>query len=169
MSISIYDFSIPPLIRGLTNLSAILDKATTHAESKKFDSAVLVQSRIFPDMYPLMRQVQIACDTAKGAAARLASVEVPKHEDTEASFVELKARIAKTVAFLKTITPAQLQGAETRNIEIKFPDGAWKFTGMEYLNGFVLPNFYFHSTVVYALLRKAGVDVGKGDFLGPLQ
>ena len=159
MAISMYDFSIPVLIRGLTNLSAILDKAVTHAESKKFDSVVLAQSRMFPDMYPLTRQVQIACDTAKGAAARLAAVEVPKHEDTEATLNDLKARIAKTVDFLKTITPAQLQGAETRNVEIKFPNGAWKFTGLDYLNGFVLPNFYFHSTVAYALLRKAGIEV----------
>lgn len=169
MSISMYDFSIPALIRGLTNLSAILEKAATHAETKKFDSLVLAQSRMFPDMYPLARQVQIACDTAKGAAARLAAVEVPKHEDTETTLVDLKARIGKTVAFLKTISPAQLQGAETRNIELKFPNGVWKFTGLDYLNGFVLPNFYFHSTMVYALLRKAGVEVGKGDFLGPLQ
>ena len=169
MSISMYDFSIPALIRGLTNLSTILEKAATHAETKKFDSLVLAQSRMFPDMYPLARQVQIACDTAKGAAARLAAVEVPKHEDTETTLVDLKARIGKTVAFLKTISPAQLQGAETRNIELKFPNGVWKFTGLDYLNGFVLPNFYFHSTMVYALLRKAGVEVGKGDFLGPLQ
>jgi|SRR5450631_371355 hypothetical protein len=169
MSISMYDFSIPALIRGLTNLTAILDKAGTHAETKKFDSVVLAQSRMFPDMYPLTRQVQIACDTAKGAAARLAGIEVPKHEDTEVTLADLKARIKKTVDFLKTITSAQLQGAETRSIEIKFPNGAWKFTGIDYLNGFVLPNFYFHTGIVYALLRKAGVEVGKSDYLGALQ
>ena len=169
MSISMYDFSIPALIRGLTNLTAMLDKAGTHAETKKFDSVVLAQSRMFPDMYPLTRQVQIACDTAKGAAARLAGIEVPKHEDTEVTLADLKARIKKTVDFLKTITSAQLQGAETRSIEIKFPNGAWKFTGIDYLNGFVLPNFYFHTSIVYALLRKAGVEVGKSDYLGALQ
>ena len=169
MSISMYDFSIPALIRGLTNLTAMLDKAGTHAETKKFDSVVLAQSRMFPDMYPLTRQVQIACDTAKGAAARLAGIEVPKHEDTEVTLADLKARIKKTVDFLKTITSAQLQGAETRSIEIKFPNGAWKFTGIDYLNGFVLPNFYFHTGIVYALLRKAGVEVGKSDYLGALQ
>src|SRR5450755_4489010 len=137
MSMSLYDFSIPVLCRGLTNLSAILDKAAAHAAAKKFDSIVLVQSRLYPDMFPLVRQVQIACDTAKGAAARLAGIEVPKHEDTEVTLADLKARIKKTVDFLKTITSAQLQGAETRSIEIKFPNGAWKFTGIDYLNGFV--------------------------------
>jgi uncharacterized protein len=169
MAITMYDISIPVLIRGLTNLSAILDKGAAHAAAKKFDSSVLASSRLFPDMHPLVRQVQIACDTAKGAGARLAAIEVPKHEDTEVSFAELKARIAKTVDFLKTLTPAQLKDAETRDIEIKFPNGSWKFTGLSYLNGFVLPNFYFHTSVVYALLRKAGVEVGKGDYLGALQ
>ena len=169
MSISMYDFSIPVLIRGLTNLSVILDKAAAHAETKKFDSLALVQSRLFPDMYALTRQVQIACDTAKGAAARLAAVEVPKHEDTEVTLDDLKLRIKKTLEFIKTITAAQLQGAESRNIEIKFPNGAWKFKGLDYLTGFVLPNFYFHTTIVYALLRKGGVDVGKGDYLGAIQ
>lgn len=169
MSISMYEIAITPLIRGLTNIAAVLDKGAAHAEAKKFDSAVLAQSRLFPDMHPLSRQVQIACDTAKGAAARLAQVEVPKHEDTEASFADLKARIAKTTDFLKTITAAQVQDAESRNVELKFPSGSMKFTGINYVTGFVLPNFYFHSTVVYALLRKAGVEVGKGDFLGPVQ
>ena len=169
MSISMYEISIPVLTRGLTNLSAILDKAAAHATAKKFDSAVLASLRLFPDMHPLVRQVQIACDTAKGAAARLAEVDVPKHEDTEVTFAELKARIAKTVDFLKSITAAQLKDAESRSIEIKFPNGAWKFTGIDYVTGFVLPNFYFHSSMVYALLRKAGVEIGKGDFLGAIQ
>jgi hypothetical protein len=169
MSISMYDFSIPMLTRGLTNLSAILDKGAAHAETKKFDSVVLAQARLFPDMHPLVRQVQIACDTAKGAAARLAGIEVPKHEDTEATFADLKARIAKTVDFLKTITAAQLKDAETRDIEIKFPNGSWKFTGIKYLTDFALPNFYFHESMVYALLRKNGIDVGKMNFLGAIQ
>jgi hypothetical protein len=169
MSISMYEISIPVLTRGLTNLSAILDKGAAHAATKKFDSAVLAQSRLFPDMHPLVRQVQIACDTAKGAAARLAEIEVPKHEDTEVTFAELKARIAKTVDFLKSVTAAQVKDAESRSIEIKFPNGAWKFTGIDYVTGFVLPNFYFHSSMAYALLRKAGVEVGKGDFLGAIQ
>jgi uncharacterized protein len=169
MSISMYDFSIPVLTRGLTNLSAILDKAAAHAAAKKFDSAVLAQSRLFPDMHPLVRQVQIACDTAKGAAARLAVVEVPKHEDTEVTFADLKARVAKTLDFVKSITAAQMKDSESRSIEIKFPNGAWKFTGLAYLTDFVLPNFYFHTSIVYALVRKAGVEVGKGDYLGAIQ
>lgn len=169
MTISMYDFSIPVLTRGLTNMSAVLDKAAVHAEAKKFDSAVLTQARLFPDMHPLLRQVQIACDTAKGAGARLAGIDVPKHEDTEASFADLKARIARTVDFLKTVTAAQVKDAESRNIEIKFTSGSWKFTGLAYLTDFVLPNFYFHEAMVYALLRKSGVEIGKGDFLGELQ
>jgi hypothetical protein len=169
MSISMYDFSIPILTRGLTNLSAILDKAAAHAGAKKFDPVVLAQARLFPDMFPLVRQVQVACDTAKGAAARLAGIEVPKHEDTEVTFADLKARIAKTTDFLKTVGAAQLKDAESRNIEIKFPNGGWKFTGLAYLNDFVLPNFYFHFSMVYALLRKNGIDVGKMDFLGAIQ
>ena len=169
MAISMYDFSIPALIRGLTNLSAILDKGAAHAAAKKFDSVVLAQSRLFPDMHPLLRQVQIACDTAKGAAARLAGIDVPKHEDTEATFADLKARVAKTLDFVKSVSVSQLKDAESRNIEIKFPNGSWKFTGIGYLTDFVLPNFYFHVSVVYALLRRAGVEVGKGDFLGAIQ
>ncbi len=163
-----YDFSIPAVIRGLTNLSAIIDKASKYAENKKFDSIALAQARLFPDMHPLTRQVQIACDTAKGAAARLAGVEAPKHEDNETTLADLKARIAKTVDFLKTITPEQLQGSETRSIELKFPSGPRKFTGIDSLNGFALPNFYFHTSMAYALLRNSGVEIGKGDYLGPV-
>jgi len=120
-------------------------------------------------MHPLVRQVQIACDTAKGAAARLAGIEVPKHEDTEVTFADLKARIAKTTDFLMTVGAAQLKDAESRDIEIKFPNGSWKFTGLAYLNDFAVPNFYFHYSMVYALLRKNGIDVGKMDFLGAIQ
>jgi hypothetical protein len=169
MSISLYDISIPALSRGLSNLSAILDKAAAHAAAKKYDSAVLSQLRLYPDMHPMVRQVQIACDTAKGAAARLASVDVPKHEDTETTLDELKQRIAKTLDFLKTLGADQINSAEGRTIEIKFPNGAWKFTAIAYLTDFVLPNFYFHESMVYALLRKSGVEIGKGDFLGSIQ
>jgi uncharacterized protein len=169
MAISMYDFSIPVLTRGLTNLSAILDKGAAHAAAKKFDSIVLAQSRLFPDMHPFVRQVQIACDTAKGAAGRLAGIEVPKHEDNEVTFADLKARIAKTVVFVNSVTAAQLKDTESRSIEIKFPNGSWKFTGIGYLNDFVLPNFYFHTSMAYALLRKAGVEVGKMDYLGAIQ
>jgi hypothetical protein len=166
MTISMYEISVPVLMRGLSSASALLDKAAAHATTKKFDSAVLAQLRLFPDMHPLARQVQIACDTAKGAAGRLAGVDIPKHEDTETTFAELSARIAKTVDFLKSINAAQMRDAETRNVELKFPNGSMKFTGIDYLTGFVLPNFYFHISMVYALLRKAGVDIGKRDFLG---
>jgi hypothetical protein len=169
MTISLYDISIPALVRGLVNTSALLDKAAAYAESKKFDAAALVQSRLFPDMHPLSSQVQIACDTAKGAAGRLARVEIPKHEDTEKTLAELKARIAKTVDFLNSITPAQLAGDDARVVEIKNPNAAWKFTAVEYVTRFVLPNFYFHIAMVYALLRNGGVEVGKRDFLGAIQ
>jgi hypothetical protein len=169
MPISMYDMSIPLMTRGLTNLSAMLDKAAAHAEAKKFDTAVLAQSRLYPDMFPLLRQVQIACDTAKGAAGRLAGVDVPKHEDTEVTFTDLKARIAKTLDVLKSVSPAQMKDAESRSVELKFPTSSWKFTGISYLSDFVLPNFYFHVSMVYALLRKNGVEVGKMDYLGAIQ
>ena len=169
MSISMYDLTIPVLTRGLNNLSAMLDKAEAHAAAKKFDTLVLTQSRLYPDMFPFVRQIQIACDTAKGGAARLAGIEPPKHEDTEATFADLKARLAKTADFLKTVSASQLKDAETRDIELKFPSVTLKFTGLSYLTDFVLPNFYFHSSIVYALLRKAGVEVGKTDYLGPIQ
>ncbi len=169
MSISMYDACIPSLIRGLTNLSGFLDKAAAYAEAKKFDSAVLTQLRLYPDMHPLLRQVQIACDTAKGAVGRLSQSEIPKHADTETTLAELKGRIAKTLEFVKSITPAQLQGAEAREVELKFPSGVAKFTGASYLTDFVLPNFYFHISMVYALLRSNGVELGKSDFLGAIQ
>jgi uncharacterized protein len=169
MSVSLYDVSIPVLTLGLNNLSAILDKAASHAENKKVDPKALPAARLIIDMLPLSAQIQIACDTAKGAAARLAGVEIPKHEDTETTIPELKARIAKTVEFLKTIKPQQLQGAETREVVLQFPQNTLKFTGLNYLTNFVLPNFFFHLTMAYALLRKNGVEVGKRDFLGSIQ
>ena len=169
MTISLYDLSIPALLRGLTSMSAILDKAAAHAAAKKFDSIVFAQTRLFPDMHALSRQVQIACDTAKGAAGRLAGIEVPKHEDTETTLPELKARIEKTADFLKSVTAAQMMGDESRSIELKSANGVLKFTAVGYLTDFVLPNFYFHASMVYALLRKGGVEIGKRDFLGALQ
>jgi hypothetical protein len=167
MAISLFDVCIPPLIRGLNNMSAILDKAAAHAAAKKFDSIALAQARLFPDMHPLTRQVQIACDTSKGAAARLAGIEAPKHEDNETTLADLKARIAKTLDFLKTISAAQVAGDDSRIIELKFPSGSQQFTAASYVSDFVLPNFYFHASMVYALLRKGGVEIGKRDFLGP--
>jgi hypothetical protein len=168
MSLNIYEVSIPVLIRGLTNLSAIIEKAAAHAAAKNIDPVVLAQARLYPDMHPLTRQVQIACDTAKGAAARLAGLEVPKHEDNEVSLADLKHRIAKTLDFLKSVSVDRLNGAETRAIEIVSPNRTLKFTGLSYLTNFVLPNFFFHESVTYALLRQNGVEVGKADFLGSL-
>ncbi len=130
---------------------------------------MLAQARLYPDMYPLSRQVQIACDTAKGAAGRLAGIEMPKHEDTETTLPELKARIAKTLDYLRTVSAAKVAGDDSRAIELKFPNGSWKFTGLGYVNDFVLPNFFFHYTMIYALLRKNGVEIGKVDFLGAIQ
>ncbi len=168
MSLSLYEFSIPVLLRGLSNLSVLLDKGAAHAAEKKFDSAVLVQARLYPDMFPLSRQVQIACDTAKGAAARLAGIEIPKHEDNEVTLADLKQRIAKTVDFLATVSAEKMKDAEGRSIEIKTPNRTFKFTARSYVTDFVLPNFYFHSTATYALLRHNGVEVGKADFLGAI-
>lgn len=169
MSLSMYDVSVPVFTLGLSNLAAILDKAGSHAEAKQVEPKTLPAVRLIADMLPLSAQIQIACDTAKGAAARLAGLEVPKHEDTEATLPELKARIAHTLEFIRSIKPEQLAGAETREIVMAYPQVTLKFTGLNYLRNFVLPNFYFHLTMAYALLRKNGVDLGKRDFLGPIQ
>jgi hypothetical protein len=168
MSLNIYEVSIPVLIRGLTSLAAILEKAAAHAAAKNIDPVVLAQTRLYPDMHPLSRQVQIACDTAKGAAARLAGIEIPKHEDNEVNLADLKYRVAKTLDFLKSVSAERLKGAETRAIEIKTPNRTLNFNGLSYLTNFVLPNFFFHETVAYALLRHNGVEVGKADFLGEM-
>ena len=169
MSVSLYDVSIPVFTLSLSNLAAILDKAAGHAENKKIDPKVLPAARLIIDMLPLSSQIQIACDTAKGAAARLANIEVPKHPDTETTIDELKARVVKTLDFIKTIKREQMQGAETREIVLQFPQTTLKFTGVNYLTNFALPNFFFHVTTAYALLRKNGVDLGKRDFLGQIQ
>lgn len=169
MSVSLYEVSIPIFTLSLNNLAAILDKAAAHAEAKKVEPNVLATTRLIADMLPLSAQIQIACDTAKGAAARLAGVEAPKHADTEATIAELKARVDKTLAFIKSIKPEQLANAEMREIILQFPQSTMKFTGLNYLTNFVLPNFFFHMTMAYALLRKNGVELGKRDFLGPIQ
>ncbi|HEY6863188.1 MAG TPA: DUF1993 domain-containing protein [Burkholderiales bacterium] len=166
MKISMYQASAPRFVNMLTNLSAILDKAQAHAEARKIDPATLANDRLFPDMFPMKRQVQIACDTAKGAVARLAGVDVPKHEDTEQTFPELKARIAKTIDFVKSIPPAQLEGTEDKNIHLKLGPREVDFTGMQYLLGHALPNFYFHVTTAYDILRHNGVELAKRDYIG---
>jgi hypothetical protein len=153
----------------LTNLSAILDKAASHADNRKVDPKALPQARLIVDMLPLSAQIQIACDTAKGATARLAGIEIPKFEDTEATLPELKARVARTLEFIKGVKPEQLEGAETRDIVLTFPQTTLKFTGLNYLTNYALPNFFFHLTMAYALMRKNGVELGKRDFLGPIQ
>jgi hypothetical protein len=165
----LYEVSIPIFVLSLNNLDAILDKAAAHAEAKKVGPNVLPSTRLIADMLPLSAQIQIACDTVKGAAARLAGLDIPKHEDTEATIADLKARVAKTLVFIKSIKPEQLVNAETREIVLQFPQTTMKFTGLNYLTNFVLPNFFFHITMVYALLRKNGVELGKRDFLGPIQ
>jgi hypothetical protein len=169
MSVSMYEVSIPVFTLSLTNLATILDKAAAHAEAKKVGPNVLPSTRLIADMLPLSAQIQIACDTAKGAAARLAGVEAPKHEDTEATIADLRARVDKTLAFIKSIKPEQLATVETREIILQFPQTTMKFSGLNYLTNFVLPNFFFHMTMAYALLRKNGVELGKRDFLGPIQ
>ena len=166
MTISMYKASAPRFVNTLTNLSAILDKAQAHAEAKKIDPVALINFRLYPDMFPMKRQVQIACDTAKGAVARLAGVEIPKHEDTEETFAELKARIAKTIAFIETIKPAQIDGSEDKNIHLKLGPREVDYKGMQYLLGFVLPNFYFHVTTAYDILRHNGVELVKRDYIG---
>jgi len=166
MNISMYQASAPRFVNMLKNLSTLLDKAQAHAEAKKIEPAALTAFRLYPDMFPLTRQVQIACDTAKGAVARLAGIEVPKHEDTEQTFAELKARIAKTVAFIESVKPAQLDGSDGKEIVLKQRGQDVKFGGLQYLLGSAYPNFYFHVTTAYAILRHNGVEIGKRDFVG---
>jgi len=166
MTLSMYQASAPRFANMLKNLSAILDKAQAHVEAKKFDPAALTVCRLYPDMFPLTRQVQVACDAAKGAVARLAGVEIPKHEDTEQTFAELQARIARTIEFINTIKPAQIDGSEGKEIVLKLGAREVKFTGMQYLLGHATPNFYFHVTTAYNILRHNGVEIGKKDFLG---
>jgi hypothetical protein len=161
-----YQASVPRLANILKNLSAILDKAQAHAEAKKIDPLVLSNARLYPDMLPMKRQVYIACDTAKNSVARLAGVEPPKHEDVEETFAELKARIAKTLDFIQTFKPGQIDGSEDKAIHLKLGQREVDFKGMQYLLGHALPNFYFHVVTAYDILRHNGVEVGKRDYLG---
>ena len=165
MSISMYSAFIPVAIRNLNALSAILGKGAAHCEARKIDPAAFLASRLIPDMYPLTKQVQIASDTVKGAAARLAGIDIPKYEDNEVSFADLQARIEKTIAFIKTIQPSQIDGKEDLAITLTTPSRVLEFKGLSYLTGFVLPNMYFHTTTAYNLLRQGGVELGKQDFL----
>jgi hypothetical protein len=161
-----YQASIPVFVRMLGNLSVILDKAAAHAEAKNIDPAIFVNARLTPDMFPLSRQVQIATDMVKGCAARLAGIEVPSYEDTETTFAELQARIAKTKAFIETVSASQIDGSEQREIILKFGSHELNLSGQAYLLDFVLPNFHFHLTTTYAILRHNGVEIGKKDYTG---
>ena len=168
MTISMYQASVPRLINGLINLSHLLDKAQAHAEAKKIDPVVFASMRLYPDMFPLSRQVQIACDVCKGLIARLAGVEIPAHEDTEKDLKDLQALIAKTIEFLESFKPEQIDGTEDKDIVIKRGEKETHYKGMQFLLGHGLPNLYFHTTTTYSMLRASGVEIGKSDYLGKI-
>lgn len=166
MTISMSTVSAPIFVQFLTSLSAVLDKAAAHAEAKKVDPAVLLNTRLTPDMFPLVRQVRAATDHAMTACGRLAGVEPPSFANNEATIPELKERIAKAVAFIKSIPASKLDGTEEKEITLKFGANERKFTGQGLLLNFCLPNFYFHTTTAYDILRECGVEIGKRDFMG---
>ena len=166
MTISMYQASVPRLVNILGNLSTMLDKAQAHAEARKLDPSALTGFRLFPDMLPMTTQVQIACDTAKGVVARLAGVDIPAYKDNEKTLADLKARVARTIAFIETMTPAQIDGTEDKEIITRRGDKETRYTGMQFLLGHALPNFYFHVTTTYNILRHNGVEIGKRDYLG---
>ena len=166
MQITMYDTLVPTANRMLGNLSNFLDKAEVFAAAKKIDAAVLLNSRLAPDMLPLTRQVQIAADMSKGAAGRLSGTELPKYEDNEATIGELKARIAKTLAFINGIDATKFAGSEDRDVTLQTRTAERHFKGLNYLRDYVLPNVYFHVTTAYAILRHNGVELGKNDFIG---
>jgi hypothetical protein len=165
VAITLHSASAPLFLQLLKNLSTWLDKAAAHAEAKKFDPNVLLTARLAPDMLPFVRQVQIACDAAKFGMSRLAGIEAPRHEDVEASLPELKERIAKTIAFVASVPASQIDGQEAREVTVVNRNGTFVMTGEDYLRHFALPNFYFHVTTAYGLLRHNGVVLGKADFL----
>ena len=169
MTVSMYDISVPAVINTLESMSAVLDKAIAYCAAKKIEQTVLTSYRLTPDMFPLSRQIQIMTDGVKGMGARLTGTEVPSFPDTETTFDELKARIAKTVAFLKGLKAEQFKDSETRDIALKAGPTELKFKGLAYVTTFVLPNLYFHATTTYAILRHVGVDIGKRDYLGNIQ
>jgi len=166
MRLSMYQASVAAFTRQLNNLTAILEKGAAHAEAKKIDPKVLLNSRLFPDMFPLVRQIQIATDTARAGAARLAGVEVPAQEDNETTFPELVARIRKTIAYLETLKAEQFEGSEDRTVSWQTRSSTKTMQGLPYLQNHLLPNLYFHITTTYNILRHSGVELGKMDFLG---
>lgn len=166
MTISMYAASVPVFRQMLNSLSENLSKAETHATDRKIDPAALLHARLYPDMLAMTRQVQIAADFAKGACARLAGVEVPKYDDTEQSFADLRARIAKTLAFIDTLAKEQINGSEAREITTSVGPNSKTFAGQTYLLHYALPQFFFHATTAYAILRHNGVEIGKRDYMG---
>ena len=169
MTLSMYGAAVPPLAHSLKNLAGILAKGAAYAEAKKIEEAVLLGTRLYPDMFPLSRQVQIASDVARRGVARLAGAEAPAVEDNEATFSELIERLEKTVTYLKTFTPDRVDGTETKTIELPVGSKTMTFEGQPYLLYFILPNVYFHVTTAYDILRHCGVEVGKLDYLGAIQ
>ena len=165
MSISMYQASIPHFILMLGNLSSILDKTDAHAKAKNIDQVVFVNARLAPDMYPLGRQIQIAADMAKACAARLAGIDVPRDEDDETTFADLKARIAKTITFLQSVNVDQINGSDGRMVTITMHDKEAVYSGQHYLLDIIIPHFYFHVTTAYAILRHQGVELGKSDYI----
>jgi uncharacterized protein len=163
--VSMHAVSAGVFVRMLNNMSSVLTKAEQQAKAKGYDPAVLLNARLAPDMFPLTRQVQIACDHAKGSVARLAGHTPEVMEDTETTFAELQARIKKVLGIVEGYKPEQLDGSETREITIKIPNTELKFSGIDYINQWAMPNFYFHATMAYAILRHNGVELGKKDFL----
>ncbi len=168
MTISMYQASVPVFIRMLNNLKGILGKAAGHAQAKKIDESVLLDSRLYPDMFPLTRQVQIACDFARATPARLAAREPLALEDTEKTLAELVTRIDRSIDFVRSLPDGEIDGSETREIVRPVRGEPKKFTGINYLEQFALPNFFFHVTMAYAILRHCGVEIGKSDFIGTL-
>ncbi len=166
MAMSMYQASVPALTHTLGNLRNILKKAAAHVEAKKLDPASLINFRLFPDMFPLSRQVQIATDMTKSCVARLAGQEPPKWDDNEKTFDELIARLDKAIDYMKGFKPAQIDGSEEKEVVLKSPRGEMKFKGQPFLAHFILPNFYFHATTTYNILRHNGVELGKMDFIG---
>ena len=166
MTISMYQASVPVFIRMLNNLAAILEKAAAHCAARKIDPAVLLNYRLYPDMFAFARQVQVACDHARNGAARLAGMEAPRLENSEQSFAELGARVRNTIAYLETFAPAQIDGSEAREVVVRRGETVNTYAGLDYLLNRTLPNFYFHVTTAYDILRHNGVELGKRDYLG---
>ena len=169
MSITMHSASVPVFVRMLDNLGHWLDKAEAHAKARKFDTSVYLNARLAPDMLPFTKQIQIACDAAKFGVARLAGVEAPKFEDNEKDFADLRERIRKTIAYVQSVPASQIDGSEDRDVVVPRRDSSMTMKGEVYLKHFTLPNFFFHVTTAYALLRHNGVELGKMDYLGPLQ